>query len=242
MNDLALTLLIAMVAFVYALVGHGGASGYLALMGIAGLAPETMRSSALLLNVCVSGIAFTQFARAGHFRWRLFWPFSLLSIPFAYIGAGIDLDDAWYMRILGACLLLASLRLLGFFATGAASTREAPVLLALLIGGAIGLLSGMLGIGGGVLLSPVLLLCSWADAKSAAATSALFILANSITGLLGLRWTPTSLPDSSVLWCAMAIAGGLLGGWLGAHRAPEPRLRQALGVILLFASIKIAWP
>ncbi|MBK8498298.1 MAG: sulfite exporter TauE/SafE family protein [Flavobacteriales bacterium] len=242
MNELVLALLIALVAFAYAMVGHGGASGYLALMGIAGIAPETMRPSALILNVCVSGISFAQFARAGHFRWRVFWPFALMSAPLAFLGAGIPLDDAWYKRILGACLIVASLRLLGFFAPRSASIRQAPVVLALLIGGAIGMLSGILGIGGGVLLSPVLLLCSWADAKTAAAISALFIFTNSLAGLLGVHWSPAAFPPEATAWCMAAIAGGLLGSWVGARRAPEPRLRQALGVVLLLASIKLAWP
>ena len=242
MSELGLTFLLAVVAFVYAMVGHGGASGYLAVMSIVGIPQETMRPSALLLNLCVSGISFAQFARAGHFRWRVFWPFALLSAPLAFVGAGISLDDAWYKHILGACLIVASLRLLGFFAPRSASTRHAPVVLAMLIGGAIGLLSGMLGIGGGVLLSPVLLLCSWADAKTTAATSALFIFTNSITGLLGLHWSPSTFPPHAWAWCIAAISGGLLGSWVGAYRAPEPRLRQALGIVLFLASIKLAWP
>ena len=242
MNEVVFILLIAVVAFAYGMVGHGGASGYLALMGIAGVAIEVMKPSALVLNLCVSIIAFAQFARAGHFRWKDFWPFALLSIPCAFIGASIELDPLLYKRILGVCIIIAALRLFGLFGTGPREQRTAPLLLAFLIGALIGLVSGMLGIGGGVLLSPVLLLCAWADAKSAAATSALFIFVNSAAGLVSLKSSGVSFTPQILLWAAVAIVAGTLGSWLGARKAPEPRLRQALGVVLLLASIKLVWP
>lgn len=242
MNELLFLGLIALVAFAYAMVGHGGASGYLALMGIAGFATELMKPSALMLNLCVSLISFTQFARAGYFRWRMFWPFAVASIPMAFIGAGIKLDPHVYMRILGACIVIAGLRLLGVFSATDRPLRATPLAPALLIGAAIGLLSGMLGIGGGVLLSPVLLLFAWADARTAAATSSLFIFVNSLSGLAKLQSVHNVLTPQLLLWTAAAVAGGLLGSWIGARRAPEPRLRQALGAVLLLASIKLILP
>lgn len=242
MNETILILLIAVAAFAYAMVGHGGASAYLALMGIAGISATVMKPSALAINLCVSAIAFAQFARGRHFRWRSFWPFALLSIPCAFIGADVELDDLLYKRILAGCIVVAGLRLLGLFSRATAPVRDAPIGLALPIGAGIGLLSGVLGIGGGILLSPVLLLFAWADAKTAAATSALFIFVNSAASLLNLAGDGANFAPQLYLWTGMAIVAGMLGGWVGARKAPEPRLRQALGVVLLAASVKLMWP
>jgi uncharacterized membrane protein YfcA len=242
MNDLLFIALIALVAFAYAMVGHGGASGYLALMGIAHFQGAVMKPTALLLNLCVSLIAFVQYYRSGHFRWKLFWPFAVLSIPCAFVGAGITLDDLLYKRILALCIVIAGLRLLGVFTRGQRALRDVPLAIALVLGGVIGLLSGMLGIGGGVLLSPVLLVCAWADAKTAAATASLFIFVNSAAGLIKVQGMQNAFTQDMLLWTGAAIAGGLLGSWIGARKAPEPRLRQALGMVLLAASIKLFWP
>ncbi len=242
MSEGVILLLVAAVAFAYALVGHGGASGYLALMGVLGFAPEVMRPTALLLNICVSLIACIQFSAAGHFRWKLFWPFAVASVPLAYLGGRVGLDPLWYKRALALCIIVAALRLLGLFGPGKRAQRDVPLLLALIIGAIIGLLSGMLGIGGGILLSPVLLLCAWADAKGAAAISAPFILVNSIAGLLGSSSEAFHIDWTMLLWAGTAVIGGILGSWIGARKAPEPRLRQALGAVLLLASIKLCWP
>lgn len=242
MNEVLLIGAIAGVAFAYALVGHGGASGYLALMGLAHVAPETMKPAALIMNSCVSLVGFVNYRREGHFRWDLFWPFAVLSVPFAFIGAGITLDRELYLRLLGACMVVAALRMFGLFAGRGPTARPVPLAAALPIGGAIGTLAGALGIGGGILLSPVLLLCGWADAKTTAATSALFILVNSAAGLVRVQGLGHAFSGQLLLWTAVAIAGGLLGSWVGAHRTPEPRLRQALGAVLLLASVKLIWP
>lgn len=235
-------LLIAVIAFMYAMVGHGGASGYLALMAIAGVASATMRPSALILNLCVSAIAFAQFARAGHFRWKLFWPFAVLSVPAAWLGAQVDLDPLVYKRVLAGCLLVAVARLFGLFGQPNDALRPVPLAWALVIGAVLGLVSGMIGIGGGILLSPIILLMGWADVKSTAAVSALFIFVNSLSGLLGVADGDLTLSGSVWYWIGAAVAGGALGSWVGAWRMPVPRLRQALGVVLLFASIKLFFP
>ena len=242
MNEHLLIVAVFAVAFVYAMVGHGGASGYLALLAFAGTAPAVMKPTALVLNLCVSLISFAQFQRAGHFRWRMFWPFAIASVPCAFITTRFHIADALYMRLLAACIVVAALRLLGVFRTREREQADTPVPIALAIGGAIGALSGLLGIGGGVLLSPVLLVFGWADAKTAAATSALFIFVNSAAGLLNM--TPMQQVPSSDLyiWTCAAVCGGLLGSWVGARKAPEPRLRQALGIVVLVASIKLFWP
>lgn len=242
MNEAVFIGAVLAVAFAYAMVGHGGASGYLVLLALSGLPPAVMKPTALVLNLCVSLIAFAQFQRAGYFRWRIFWPFAITSVPCAFITTRSHIDDAVYMRLLAVCILVAALRLLGVFRTRERGTRDIPVPLGLVIGGAIGALSGLLGIGGGVLLSPVLLVFGWADAKTAAATSALFIFVNSAAGLLNMTSLAEVPTTDLAAWTLAAVCGGLLGSWVGAKRAPEPRLRQALGVVLLLASVKLFWP
>lgn len=242
MNELLLLLLLFGVAFAYGMVGHGGASGYQAVLGIAGLSAVVIKPTALVLNLGVSAIAFVHYWRAGHFRWRMFWPFALLSIPCAFLGAGISLSDLLYKRLLAACVVIAALRMLGLFDRDSAQPRAIPIGLAIPIGAGLGLASGALGIGGGILLSPLLLMARWADAKSAAATSALFIFVNSAAGLVNVSSAGVLFTGEMMGWVLAAMIGGLIGAWLGARRAPEPRLRQALGVVLLLASVKLIWP
>lgn len=239
MDTTLLIVLIAFVAFAYAMVGHGGASGYLALMAIAGMSVVVMRPTALVLNLFVSAISFTQYARSGHFKWSTFWPFAMASIPAAWLGAHITLDPVLYKRILAVCLLFAVARLFGFFGKGKDGVAPVPLAWGLLIGAALGFISGMIGIGGGILLSPVLLLCNWADMKTTAATSALFIFVNSTAGVAGAFGNGETLSTEMVPWVIAAVLGGLLGSWIGAKRLNELRLKQALGVVLLFASAKL---
>jgi uncharacterized membrane protein YfcA len=241
MSFLALALLLLAVAFLYASVGHGGASGYIAVMTLLGFAPDVVRPTALLLNLFVSGVAFAQFARAGHFRWPLLRPFVLASVPAAAIGARIHLDGPVYARVLAVCLVVAVARLLGVFG-GARPVRRAPhPATALAIGAVLGLVSGMIGIGGGILLSPLLLLCGWADPKESAAVSAAFILVNSAAGLLSLAAVqgPAFLAPAHTLWIVAALVGGAIGAHVGARRMGAPRLRQVMGLVLLLAAVKL---
>ncbi|MCC6653740.1 MAG: sulfite exporter TauE/SafE family protein [Flavobacteriales bacterium] len=242
MDGTVLMLLIGLVAFAYAMVGHGGASGYLALLAIVGMSVPMAKSSALIINLFVSGISFAQYARAGHFWWRVFWPFALASVPMAWLGAGIDIEPLLYKRILAVCLLLAVLRMFGFFGKGGEAERAAPLPLALMIGAVLGLVSGMIGIGGGILLSPVLLLLRYADTKVTACTSALFILVNSAAGLAGTSELGAVLTPTLAAWVAAALIGGLAGAYIGAIMLQPVRLRQALGVVLLLACFKLWLP
>jgi len=234
-----LPILLAVIAFLYASVGHGGASGYLAAMSLLGFTTEVMRPTALVLNLFVSAIAFIQFARAGHFQWRVFWPFAVTSVPFAWLGGRIELDPTLYKQILGVCLLAAVARLFGLFGTGKLETRFPPVLLAMAIGAALGLLSGMIGIGGGVLLSPLLLICGWSTVKQSAAVSAAFIFVNSVAGIVALGSTAVVITMDHALWIVAAFAGGLLGAYIGAKHYSALRLKQVLGAVLLLASVKL---
>lgn len=173
------------IAFLYASVGHGGASGYLALMAIYGIAPEVMKPSALLLNLFVSSTSFIQFYRGGHFRMKLFWPLAVASIPMAFVGGLLHIDATLYKQILGVLLVIAVARFYFFGNVKNIQLKEPSLALSLLIGGVIGFFSGLIGIGGGIILSPVLLLLKWSDMKQTAAISALFIFVNSISGLMG---------------------------------------------------------
>ncbi len=242
MNELLFLGLIAVVAFAYAMVGHGGASGYLALMALVGIQLAVAQASALMINLVVSGIAFAQYARAGHFRWPLFWPFALASVPMAWLGKQIELDEMVYKRILAVCLLLAVVRLLGFFDASDKAERQVPLAAALVIGAVLGFVAGLISIGGGILLSPILLLMRWADTKVTACTSALFILVNSAAGLVGTHDLADVIDTRLFTWVAVALCAGLVGAYIGARRLQQPRLRQALGMVLLFACVKLWWP
>ena len=181
--SLAAAMLVA--AFVYASVGHGGASAYIAAMALAGIAPAELRPIALVLNVLVSSIATYKFWRAGHFRWRLLWPFAAVSIPFAYLGGAITLPGNLYKIVVGVVLVYAAWQL---WRSGRAGeemkvVREPAIPLAMAIGAAMGLLSGLTGVGGGIFLSPLLLMLGWAGTKQTSAVAAPFILVNSVAGL-----------------------------------------------------------
>ena len=235
-------LLIALfaVGLLYASVGHGGASGYIVTMTLLGVAPAVIKPTALLLNLFVSSVAFAQFYRAGHFRWHTFWPFALTSVPLAFVGARIPLSDGLYRQLLAACLLLLVLRLVwSARRTDDDQARPIPLVGAGLTGGVIGLLSGMLGIGGGIILSPLLLFFGWASTRQTAATSALFIFVNSLSGLvrlLGEGYVPDAQQWS---WIATAFAGGLLGGYVGSRRFSVSTLRYVLAVGVGVACVKL---
>lgn len=237
--DPLLLLALAFVAVTYAMVGHGGASGYLAVMALWGFPQIVMRPSALVLNLFVSAIGFYQFSRAGHFRWKLFWPFAVASVPMAWLGAQVVLDPLVYKRILAVCLLIAVARMLGLFGKSEGEERPVQLPVALVVGAVLGFFSGMIGIGGGILLSPLFLLARWADAKQTAAISAAFIFVNSVSGLTGALGRGETIDIAMWPFVVVAVLGGLLGGWIGAQRLPETRLRQVLGVVLLFACFKL---
>ena len=224
-------------AFLYASVGHGGASGYLAVMALFAIAPPIMKQTALLLNLGVSLMSFIAFYRQGYFKWTLFWPFALGSIPAAYLGARIPLADSTYKQILGACLFLAVIRMV--VTLKESEPRKLNLGIGVLAGAAIGVLSGMIGIGGGIILSPFLLLFRWANLKEAAAISALFIFVNSVSGLAGLK-TWIQLDQSQMLyWLAASLVGGFLGARWGAGIASNTKVKWILALVLVIASLKL---
>ncbi len=226
------------VAILYSSVGHGGASGYLAVMALLAVAPNVTRPAALVLNLFVASIAFVQFYRAGHFDWKVFLPFAAASIPMAFVGGMIQLPTGVYKIILGAVLMLAAIRLaIDLKTTG--EPRAPQVWLALLIGASLGLVSGLVGVGGGIFLTPILLLMNWTETKRAAGISALFILVNSISGLLGNYAQVRQLPPTVWFWIGAAIIGGIIGSTLGSFRFNSLTLRRVLAIGLLLAGAKL---
>ena len=233
-----------MAAFLYASVGHGGASAYIAAMAIAGIAPAEMRPIALQLNVLVSAIATVKFYGAGHFRWPLFWPFAVVSIPAAYLGGAITLPGTAYKLLVGLVLLYAGWQL-WWSARAGEELRPArkvpvPVPLAMAIGAVLGVLSGLIGVGGGIFLSPILLLFGWAGTKQTSAVAAPFILVNSLAALAaGFVRNPTPPPDYAWWLMAAVLVGGWAGAEYGSRRFANPLIRRVLAVVLAIAGGKM---
>jgi len=231
-------LAICLVAFLYSSVGHGGASGYLGLMAIFGIEVALMKPSALILNLFVSSIAFISFYRAGHFRLRLLLPFVVTSIPLAFLGASLEVSPELYKKILGVCLFLAALRLV--IRTGDdGEQKKLSIPIALAAGAVIGFFSGMVGIGGGIILSPLLLLTRWGRMKETAAAAAAFIFLNSLAGLSGHLSAGMEVSPKIALWIIAVMVGGLLGSWTGGFRLSALQLKYLVTTVLLIASIKL---
>ena len=227
-----------LVAVLYSSVGHGGASGYLAVMAFLAVSPTVTRPTALVLNLFVASISFVQFYRARHFDWKIFLQFAAASIPFAFIGGMIQLPTTVYKIILGATLMLAAIRL-AINLNSAIEPRPPKIWICLLIGAVLGLVSGLVGVGGGIFLTPILLLMNWTETKKAAGISALFILVNSISGLLGNYAQVLQLPSTVYLWISAAIIGGVIGATLGSKKFNSMTLRRVLAFGLLIAGLKL---
>jgi uncharacterized protein len=229
-------------AILYASVGHAGASAYLAAMALLGVAPATMRPTALALNILVATLVTLRFHLAGQVRWRAVVPFLIGSVPAAFLGGALTLPPGIYKPLAGLVLLVAAGRLF-MTASRAAATEEpeprVPALPAVGSGAVIGFLSGLVGTGGGIFLTPLLLFARWAGARAAAGMSSAFILGNSISGLLGNVAAVQSLPASLPLWLVAVAAGGLIGSEVGARRLGTVGLRRALSVVLVVAALKL---
>jgi len=238
------TLIIAILFFagaaLYASVGHGGASSYLAIMGLFSLAPDVMKPTALALNILVASLATFKFYRAGLFSWRLFWPFAVASIPAAFVGGAVMLPARSYKIVVGVVLLYAAVWMFrSAMRPISKETHPPPPWAALLAGLAIGFLSGLTGVGGGIFLSPLLLSMGWAETRATSGVAAPFILVNSIAGLLGHIASVSQLPPNVPVWGAAALIGGWIGASYGSKRAPVPVLRQLLSLVLVVAGAKL---
>lgn len=229
---------IGVMALLYSSVGHAGASGYLAVMALAGVAPAELRPTALILNLAVSTLASAQFIRAGYFRWQLFWPFALPALPLAFLGGWMPLSAGATRAVIGVVLLASAARFL-LRPVNEAACQSPRLTVALPCGAGLGFLAGLSGTGGGIFLSPLLVLRRWASSHEAAATSAVFILVNSLAGLAAHAMAGRSLPVPALGWTVAAVAGGCGGAWLGSSRLPAPQLRRMLAIVITIAGGKL---
>jgi uncharacterized protein len=226
-------------AALYSSVGHGGASAYIALMALFGLAPAVMRPTALLLNIIVTSFTSWRYFNAGMFSGRTLWPFLLGAVPFAFLGGSIPVPGSVYKPLLGCVLLLSATRMIWPKELNSRTEwRDPPVIVGVLCGAAIGFLSGLTGTGGGIFLSPLLLFAGWSAAKPASGVVAVFILCNSAAGLLGNLASVQSLPPGLPLFAGAVLAGALLGTTLGIRLA-TPLILRALSVVLVIAGLKL---
>ena len=236
---LALAACIFVAATLYSSVGHAGASAYIALMALFGIDAAVMRPTALALNIIVAGLASFRFIKAGLFRWRALWPFLVTALPMAFVGGTIDLPNEVYRPLVGVVLWLSAARLLWPRPLRVEQeSSDPPLYLALPAGAMIGLLAGLTGTGGGIFLSPLLLFMAWAPTRTASGVAAVFVLANSISGLAGQAASLEALPAELPVFAAAALAGGLLGTTMGI-RLPQRAILKMLGIVLLIAGAKL---
>ncbi len=242
--DLLLAALFFAVAILYSSVGHAGASGYIAAMALLDFAPEQVRPTALALNLLVGGIGLYRWWRGGYVRWRNVLPFVLASAPAAFIAAQVKLPKESYSLLLGIVLLVAAI---GVFRQASraeaedarSAGRNVPWLVGLLVGAAIGVLSGLTGTGGAIFLTPLLLFAGWMPTREASGTSVAFVWINSLTGLIGLLHSGQSLPSQLPWWLGVVAVGAFIGTQMGLHWLPVKGLRRTLGVVLLIAAGKL---
>lgn len=233
-----LTVAVFIVAFLYSSVGHAGASGYIAVMTLFSLTPAEIKPTALALNILVATIGSWQFWRAGYFSWKLFWPFALLSFPLAFLGGYLNLPAHIFKIVIGIVLLFSALRFL-MPQTADESVQSPSKPVAIGVGAGLGLLSGLTGTGGGIFLTPLLLLMRWATVKNAAAVSAVFILLNSISGLLGNFSATKNIPTFVLPLGIAVIFGGTLGSYLGSRKLAPLMIKRLLAIVLLIAGFKL---
>lgn len=230
--------LLVCIAFLYSSVGHGGASGYIALMAAFSYPISYIKPTALILNIAISGVAFIYFKKYNHFTWSLFYPFAIASIPAAFIGGFLDINTKLYKIVLAFFLMVAILRLMGVLKNTSQKSIAFNTPLALGIGFVIGLFSGMIGIGGGIILTPVILLLGWGKMKVAAAVSALFIFVNSIAGIVGYS-IHHQISTESFRLVPIALIGGVLGAIYGSNKGSQKALKYVLTTVLLVACFKL---
>jgi uncharacterized protein len=239
-TQLLLSLCLFLGAALYTSVGHAGASAYIATMALFGIPAATMRPTALVLNILVASFGAIRFTRAGLFRWRGCWPFIVGAVPMAFLGGYLQLPGHIHKTIIGIVLLLAAARLLWPKPLAVLSDwQDPPITLAIPAGAVIGLLSGLTGTGGGIFLTPLILFMAWSETKTASGISVVFILCNSIAGLLGNYASLKSLPTELPLYMVAVMLGALVGTQIGIHKFAKEHLLKALGVVLVIAGVKL---
>ncbi len=243
MTDVVFALALTVVALLYSAVGQAGGTGYVALMGLAGLDPATIKPTALALNILVSGIGCLHFYRAGMLTWRTVYPFAVLGAPFSLLGGALHLPASIYMPVVGMLLLIAGVQMLRSVKGAAGLDQQAPAippfLPSLLLGGMIGMVSGVTGVGGGIFLAPLVLAMHWTETRKAAAVSAVFNLVNSTAALLGVWTTTLSFPQQLPIWLVSVALGGVVGSWFGARYLRAEAMRLVLALLLLVAAARM---
>lgn len=224
----------------YSSVGHAGASGYLAAMALFGLAPLEMKPAALTLNILVASIGTFKYLKTGRFSWSVFWPFALCSVPFAYLGGLINLPGIYYKPVVGVVLIYAAFRFVKNTTKSNYEIRKPLKSVIFVSGAGLGFLSGLVGVGGGIFLSPLLIMCRWEEIKKVSGIASAFILVNSIAGLLGFSFSNTpQLPDGLPIWAVAAVTGGYIGAEYGSKRLVNQTIKYLLSLVLLVAGIKM---
>lgn len=232
-------LILPVVSFLYASIGHGGASGYLALMSLFSFAPESMKPTALILNVFVASVSFYYYYKEGYFNKKLFLTFAIASTPLAFIGGTLEIDASLYKKILAVLLIFAILKMLKKHGKESYQIKDIKLWQGVLVGGSIGFFSGLIGIGGGIILSPIILLFHWGKMKQAAAVSALFIWVNSVSGLIGQLSSGVTIEKELFVLVAIALIGGVLGAYYGSEKINNQKLRYILAFVLIIACAKL---
>ena len=236
----ALAILFALGAALYSSVGHGGASAYIAAMALFSVAPETMKPTALALNLLVAGYGAWRYWSRGLSNWKLVLAFAATATPAAFIGGGIHLPAIYYKPLVGILLWLAAARLLWHPRKLAGRPANAPPLwVALPAGAVLGVLAGLTGTGGGIFLSPLIILMAWEEPRRTSGVVSAFIFLNSAAGLAGNAASVGRLPHELPIFLAAVAGGALVGTWLGVERLPRPWLLRILGVVLLIAGAKL---
>lgn len=233
------------VALAYASVGQAGASGYIAVMGLAGFAPLTMKTTALALNVLVAVIGSILFLGTGQLSWRNVWPFAVLGFPFSMLGGAVTLPDRIYLPVVGIVLMLSALQMARTAFRRGATGSDAPVAppfwAALGVGAVIGFVSGTTGTGGGVFLAPIILSMNWGTPRQTAATTAVYNMMNSAAALIGARSAWGHMPDALPVWLIAVALGGAVGAYIGSRHLSDRLLRGVLAFLLLVSGIRLVW-
>ncbi len=239
-SSFLLAILIFVVALLYSSVGHGGASSYLAAMALFGIAPQEMKPAALVLNILVASISTTKYIRAGRFSWPTFWPFALVSVPFAFMGGHFTLPAIYYKPVIGVVLIVAAYHFVRHARQAEYATRPPVLHLLALCAALLGFFSGLMGVGGGIFLSPLLIFLRWEAVKKVSGIAAAFILVNSVAGLLGFSTSGApQFPEGLPMWGLAAVLGSYIGASYGSRRLASPAIKRLLALVLLLAGIKM---
>ncbi len=234
---IGLFLLIGCMAILYSSVGHGGASGYLAAMALFGLAPDVMKPTALVMNIGVSAFVLIRMSRLYPFDWKLFLLIAASSIPMAYLGGTLNLENNQYRLVVGLLLFIAAVQMI-FRAQDVETVIGVKPLWGILTGALLGIISGLTGVGGGIYLSPIVLSFHWTNMRGSVMLAAAFILVNSLAGLFGKLAHSPDLPQGVFYMLCVALGGAVIGSELAARKLASAGLRRILGIVLIIAGGK----